>query len=164
MQKDFLVHENYNTSECTLELLNVQYEDGGNYTQKTKTFEFTLNLEVTANRDWVNAVKYLVSTLAAVLVVGLFSWSWFEVHMKQLKKLTKDERSWMKKLKRTEGEEEIEEAEKTDEMKSRNPTMETIQKRVNDMIQAEKLLTTGQICQVLNILNDEVTLQASSSK
>jgi len=87
-----------------------------------------------------------------------------EVHMKQLKKLTKDERSWMKKLKRTEVEEEMEEEGKTDEMKSRNPTMETIQKRVNDMIQAEKLLTTGQICQILNILNDEVTLQASSSK
>ena len=60
-------------SECTLELLDVQYEDGGNYTQKTKTFEFTLNLEVTANKDWVNPVTYVVSTLAAVLVVGLFS-------------------------------------------------------------------------------------------
>ena len=91
MQKDFLVHENYNTSECTLELLNVQYEHGGNYTQKTKTFEFTLNLEVTANRDWVNPSIYVGCTLAVVLVVGLFSWFVYWFMKRRNKRMRKKE-------------------------------------------------------------------------
>ena len=74
-----------------------------------------------------------------------------------MKKLTRDERSWTKKLKQLEGEPKVEE---TEETKRENPTMENILLRVKNMIDTGKQLTPGQMAQVSKILNDEVVLRS----
>lgn len=72
---EFIVHPTYPTRECVLQLFNIGYKDAGEYTQTTRTFNFSINLTVTRDKDWEKPLLYVFIIIMAIVISGTAGWT-----------------------------------------------------------------------------------------
>eukprot|EP00091_Calanus_sinicus_P003949 TRINITY_DN14132_c0_g2_i1.p1 TRINITY_DN14132_c0_g2~~TRINITY_DN14132_c0_g2_i1.p1 ORF type:complete len:209 (+),score=26.35 TRINITY_DN14132_c0_g2_i1:153-779(+) len=74
---EFIVRPAYPTRKCDLQLFNIDYKDEGEYTQTTRTFNFTIKLTVTRNTDWdifIISVLSIIAGASVLAAIGFAIW------------------------------------------------------------------------------------------